>query len=45
MQVFHLAIVDEFITGLEYDVLQKLHDEDGTPEKRERTRWTLEPAR
>lgn len=31
MQVFNLAIVDQFITGLEYQVLEKLIDEERTP--------------
>lgn len=31
MQAFNLAIVDQFITNLEYQVLKKLIDEDGTP--------------
>lgn len=31
MQAFNLALVDEFVTGLEYDVLKKLIDEEATP--------------
>lgn len=31
MQAWNLAIVDKFITGLEYDVLERLIDEERTP--------------
>lgn len=31
MQAFNLAIVDQWLTGLEYQVLQKLVDEERTP--------------
>ena len=31
MQAFNLAIVDQFLMNLEYQVLRKLIDEDGTP--------------
>lgn len=31
MQAFNLSIVDPFLTGLEYEVLQKLFDEERTP--------------
>jgi hypothetical protein len=31
MQVFNLAIVDQFIMQLEYETLRKLHDEESTP--------------
>lgn len=31
MQAFNLAIVDQFVTNLEYEVLRKLFDEERTP--------------
>jgi hypothetical protein len=31
MQVFNLAVVDKFITQLEYDVLRRLNEEERTP--------------
>ncbi len=31
MQAFNLSFVDQFVMGLEYDVLRKLYSEDSTP--------------
>ena len=31
MQAFNLSVVDQFIMGLEYDTLRKLHEEESTP--------------
>jgi hypothetical protein len=31
MQAFNLSVIDQFIMGLEYDTLRKLHQEDSTP--------------